>query len=152
MKKNYIYLTILIFCTIVLTFFLSSLYKREEIKTSYSYENLNKITATEFKEYMIEHPDTIIYVADKNDLNYNKFEKKMVNKLETLNLLENVIYIEKTEFSEALNKIFKEEYSYVYNEDSLPSLIVVNDGEVIETTTINENSNVETLIDYEVFE
>ena len=79
MKINYIYLTILIFCTVVLTFFLSFLYKRDEIKTSYSYEKLNKITATEFKEYMIEHPDTIIYIADKNNLNYNKFEKKLIN-------------------------------------------------------------------------
>ena len=152
MKKNYIYLTILIFCTVVLTFFLSFLYKRDEIKTSYSYEKLNKITATEFKEYMIEHPDTIIYIADKNNLNYNKFEKKLINKLKNMNLLENIVYIEKSEFSGSLENLFKKEYSYVYNETNLPSIIVINDGKIIEFVAISENSNVETLINYEVFE
>ena len=104
MKKNYVYLAVLLIATVALTLFLSSLYKRETLENSYLYEKLNKITATEFEEYMLEHPDTIIYIANKNDLDNNKFEKKFENKLEKLNLLENIIYIEKEEVTSSLEK------------------------------------------------
>lgn len=152
MKKNYIYLLILLVATVGITFMLSNLYKREETKTSYLYEKLNKITSTEFDEYMIEHPDTIIYVADQNNLENNKFEKKFYNKLEKLNLLENIIYIEKNEINSSLQKKLKEEYSYKYNEKDLSAIIVISDGIFVESTLVDESSNINTIINYEVFE
>ena len=91
MKKNYIYLAVLLAATVGLTFLLSSIYNKEVNSVSYSYEKLNKITSDEFEEYMMENPDTIVYVSDKNDLINNKFEKKFIKKLENLNLLENTI-------------------------------------------------------------
>ena len=152
MKKNYIYLLILVTCTIVLTLFLSSLYKNKVSETSYFYEKLNKITATEFEEYIIENPDTIIYIADKNNLKYNKFEKKLFNNFEKLGLLENVIYLEKKEITKTLKQIFKEKHSYEYNEKELPIIIVVVDGNLIQRSVVGENSQVDTIIDYGVFE
>lgn len=152
MKKNYIYLLVLIIGTVIITFMLSNLYKNEMAETSYSYNNFNKITATEFDEYMIEHPDTIIYIADKFDLDNNNLEKNWVKKLEKLNLLENVIYIEKEEITSSLVKTFEEEYSFKYSEEKLPIIIVINDGKVIQTSILDENSIVDTVIDYEVFE
>ena len=137
MKKNYIYLTILLIATVIITLFLAS---------------LNKITANEFEEYMIEHSDTIIYIADKTDLNNNKFEKNFVKKLEKLNLLENVIYIEKEEITDKLEEVLKENYSYEYKEKNLPTIIVVSDTEVVEKSIVEEDSNVDTIINYGVFE
>ena len=93
MKKNYIYLLILLIATVGLTFLFSTIYNREVNFVSYSYEKLNKITSAEFEEYMIENPETIIYISSKNDLHNNKFEKKFIKKLENLNLLENTIYL-----------------------------------------------------------
>ena len=152
MKKNYIYFGILIICTVALTLFLSYIYKSEvEESVSYSYEHLNKITSNEFDEYMIEHPDTIIYIADKTNLNNNKFEKRLINKLEKLNLLENVIYIEKEEMIAILQKKLKENYGYNYNEDKLPAIIVINDGKTKQISIIRRDSDVDTIIDYEVF-
>ena len=113
---------------------------------------MNKITSTEFEEYLIEHPDTIIYISDKNDLNNNKFEKKLVSKLEKLNLLRFVIYIEKEEISGSFQKFLKEQYSYKYSEGNLPVIIVVNDGKTIQIAEVDKNSNVNDIIDYEVFE
>lgn len=151
MKKNYIYLTILVLGTVVLTLFLSYLYKKESIQISYSYQKLNKITALEFEEYMIEHPDTIMYIADKTNLDNDKFDKKLINKLEKLNLIENVIYIEKSEMVSSLRKILKENYSYKYDEQSLPVIIVINDSNIIQISVVDIDSNVDTIIDYEVF-
>ena len=154
MKKNYVYLLILLLGTVVVTLLLSFLYRNdvEVVETSYAYDNLNKITAAEFEEYMIENPDTIIYISDKTNLDNNKFEKKLINKLEKLNLLENVIYIEKGEVVDSLEKKFKEDYSYKYNEKEIPVIIVISDGEIIQTVVVNEKSTVDTIINYEVFE
>ena len=152
MKKNYIYLTILLIVTVIITLFLSNLYKRETTEISYSYEMLNKITANEFEEYMIEHPDTIIYIADKTNLDNNKFEKKFVNKLEKLNLLENVVYIEKEEMTKKIEELLKKNYSYEYKEKKLPIIIVISDAKVIENSIVQKDSDVNAIINYEVFE
>ncbi len=152
MNKNYVYLSILIIGTIVLTLLLSSLYRSKVNETSYLYEKLNKITATEFEEYMMENPDTIIYIGNKNDLEHNKFEKKLLNNFEKLGLLETVIYLEKEEMTKTLKQRFKEKYSYEYNEEELPIIIVIIDDKLIQKSMVTENSIVDTIIDYEVFE
>lgn len=152
MKKNYIYLLILLVATVVVTLLLSNLYKKEVNGISYSYNKLNKIIATEFEEYIIEHPDTIIYIADKTNLDNNKFEKKFVNKLEKLGLIENAIYIEKEEINSDLEKKLKKDYSYKYSEEKLPVIIVINDGKLIQTSVVDKSSIADTIIDYGVFE
>jgi len=152
MKKNYIYLLILLVATVFVTLLLSNLYKKEVNGISYSYDKLNKIIATEFEEYIIEHPDTIIYIADKTNLDNNKFEKKFVNKLEKLGLIENAIYIEKKEINSDLEKKLKENYSYKYSEEKLPVIIVINDGKLIQTSVVDKSSIADTIIDYGVFE
>jgi len=152
MKKNYIILTVLIVVTCILTLLLANLYKYEKVETSYIYENLNKITSEEFDEYIVEHPDTIIYISDKYNLENQKFEKKLINKCENLNILENIIYIDKEEVTSNLEKTLKNEYSYKYNEDNLPAIIVINDAKITQTVIVDKNSEVETIIDYEVFE
>jgi len=152
MKRNYVYLLILILVTVVITLFLSNIYKKEVIITSHSYEKLNKITALEFEEYIIENPDTIIYLGDKTNLDNNKFEKKFISKLENLNLIKNTIYIDKTEITSSLKKVLEKEYSYNYDENKLPVVIVINDGKTIQKSNVYQNSKADTIINYEVFE
>jgi len=152
MKKNYIYLAVLLVVTVGLTFLLSSIYNKEVNSVSYSYEKLNKITSDEFEEYMIENPDAIVYVSDKNDLNKNKFEKKFVKKLENLNLLENTIYIEKDEINNKFKELLKVNYDYKLDQKKLPIIIVINSGSVVQSVVVEKKSNVETIINYGVFE
>ena len=152
MKKNYIYMAVLLVATVGLTFLLSSIYNKEVDFVSHSYEKLNKITSAEFEEYMIENPDTIVYVSDKNDLNKNKFEKKFVKKLENLNLLENTIYIEKDEINNKFKDLLKTNYDYKLDEKNLPTIIVIDSGSVVQSVVVEKTSNVDTIIDYGVFE
>ncbi len=152
MNKNYIYLIVLIVVTVALTLFFSALYKGEAVKISYSYEKMNRITAEEYDEYMMEHQDIIIYIADKLNLENNKFEKKLIKKLEKLNLLKHTIYIEKEDISSSLKKKLKNDYSYEYDENKLPVIIVVNDGSLNQISFVDENSNVNDIVKYEVFE
>lgn len=152
MKKNHIVLALLILVTIIVTLSLSVIYRQKFSITAYSFDRLNKITAEEFNEYMIENPNVIIYIGDKTNYTYNKIEKKFINKLEKSNLLESTIYIEKEEVKTKLSKILKENYKYTYNENKLPVILVIIDGEVIQTENLTKTSNPETIINYEVFE
>ena len=151
MKKNYISLFMLILVTIIITLSLSVLYKQKFSITTYSFDKLNKITSQEFNEYIIENPNTILYIGDKTNDKTNKIEKKFVTKLESLNLLENTIYIEKEEITPGLEKILKEKYKYTYDEEKLPFVLVIIDGKVIQSEEIRKNSNIDTFINYEVF-
>lgn len=152
MKKKYVSLFILILATIIITLALSALYKQKFLTTSYSFDKLNKITAEEFNEYIIENSSIILYVGEKTNNINNKIEEKFINKLESLNLLENTVYIEKEEITSELEKVLKEKYKYIYIESKLPVILVIIDGEVIQNVQISEDSDVETIINYEVFE
>ena len=101
---------------------------------------------------MLETPNAIIYIGDKTNLSNNRFEKKLVKKLESSNLLKNTIYIDKEEINSSLEKTLEKKYSYNYNKDELPIIIVINDGKTIQKSIVCENSMVETIINYEVFE
>ena len=152
MKKNYIYLILLTIITVGITLLLAGIYNKEVVHNCYAYENMNKIIPDEFEAYMLENPDTIIYIGDKNNLDNNKFEKKLVQKLENLNILENIIYIEKEEIGLDLKNILKEKYNFKYNEEKVPVIIVIIDNKITQTSIVDENSIVDTIINYEVFE
>lgn len=150
-KKNYIHLALLIIATIILTFSFSMIYKHEVANTCYLYENLNRITTFELDEYIMENPDSIIYIGDKNDLSNNKFEKNFFKKLKKLNLLENSVYIEKNKISKEFKNLLKKEYSKVYDENNLPMILIVIDGKIIKMVNVSNDSLAESIIDYEVF-
>lgn len=152
MKKNYIYLIILILCTVALALFLSSLYKKETNQVSYAYESFNKITSTEFEEYLLENPDAIIYIGDKTNIKNNKIEKKLINKFTKSNLLGKTIYIDKEEIVNSFEKILKEKYNYEYEEKKFPIILVIIDGELSQKALINRGININNIIDYEAFE
>ena len=151
MKKNYIYLGLLLIATVFITLLFSTIYSKEENKICYLYEKLNKITSEEFAEYILENPDSIIYISDKSNVANNKFEKKFVNKLEKLGLIENIVYLDKEDITKSLIETLSKDYAYEYKEKELPVLIVIIDNEVVDTIKVNKNSNADTIIDYEVF-
>lgn len=150
-KKNYIYLTLLIIGTIILTFTFSIVYKHEVDNTCYLYEKLNKITSQEIDEYIMENPDSIIYIGNMNDLSNNKFEKRFLKQLKKQNLLETTVYIEKNYVSKEFKNLLKNEHSQVYNENNLPMILVVKDGKISEIVYVLNDSFAESIIDYEVF-
>lgn len=151
MNKKYIYLTILVLVTVFLTLMLSALYKAKVSNYSYASQKLNQITSKEFNEYMVEHSDVIIYISDSKDFSNNKFEKKLIANFEKHNLLDSIIYIDKSEFDKSLKESFYNNYEYKYNKNQLPVIILVNDGKKEQVSFIDENSIVEEIIDYEVF-
>ena len=131
---------------------LANIYINKEKLASDFYEYSNKIKPDEFDEFMIEHPDSIIYISDKYDLTFEMFEKKFENKLEELNLKENLIYIDKSDIDKEFLTKLKKIYNIKIELKNTPIIVVVIDNQMIKNISITPNSNVDTLIEYEAFE
>ena len=151
-KKNYYTLIILILITVLLTLSLASVYKNKEKLVSNFYTYANKITKEEFDEYMLENTDTMIYISDKYDLTHESFEKALKEKLDTLNLKDKLIYIDKSELSTEFIEKLSKDYELNANFDELPLLIIIVDKKVLKTIYVKSNSKVNISIDFEVFE
>ena len=151
-KKNYYALICLIVITVLFTLLLADVYKNRNKLVSNFYNYANKITGTEFSEYVLENSDIIIYVSDKYDLSHESFEKNLENKLNSLNLKDKLIFLDKSE----INGKFLEEVEKMYDIDidksKLPTIIVIIDRKVIKHTYITPQTDVNTVIDYEAFE
>lgn len=150
-KKNYYVLVVLLAVTILLTLSLASIYKNREKFTSSFYEYSNKITPGEFDEYMLENSNIIVYISDKYDLTNENFEKKFSKKLDQLNLKGNLIYIDEKDIDKQFLKKLKKTYDINIDLEKLPTVVVIIDNEVVKNVTIDSDSDVDTIIEYEAF-
>lgn len=151
-KKNYYILVVLLVVTAGLTMLLSNLYLNKEKMVSNFYEYSNKITPQEFNEYIIENPDLIVYISDKYDLTYETFETNLKNKIDNLNLKEKLIYIDKNYINKDFVNELKKIYKINIDLNNTPIIIVVIDKKVIKNVSITNDSNVDSIIEYGVFE
>lgn len=152
MKKNYIILCVLFLTTMLVTLFLSSLYVVEDKDVSYAYKELPKISYNELSQNVIENPYLVLYLSNKNDLEYENFEKKFLNKLNKLNLFEYTVYMDELEITKEFLEILEKDFSYEYKKGDLPYIIVFVDGKIVDSAEVYATSNVEELVDYGVFE
>ena len=148
-KSNYIKLVLLIAVTIAITFLFVYFYneiKNKNLMTNY----LDQITVEDIDKYILEHPDTILYIKYK-DQNLSLFESDLKRKVEKNNLSDDIVYVlyGSNDIS-AINKILRK---YNFNKDiSDNSLILVMIDKKIQTyKIISKNEKMDDFIDYEVF-
>ena len=148
-KSNYIKLVLLIAVTIAITLLFVYFYneiKNKNLMTNY----LDQITVEDIDQYILEHPDTILYIKYK-DQNLSLFESDLKRKVEKNNLSDDIVYVlyGSNDIS-AINKILRK---YNFNKDiSDNSLILVMIDKKIQTyKIISKNEKMDDFIDYEVF-
>ena len=151
-KKNYYFVVVLIVVTVFMSLSLVRIYNNKEKFTSNFYKYANKITYQEFQEYISERTDMIIYFSDKYDLSHESFEKKFISKIDDLNLKNNLIYIDKMDLNKEFLKELEDNYKIIIDKHKLPIIVVMSEGKVRKTVYIEKSTNVDTIIDYEVFE
>ena len=151
-RKNYYIVVLLIVITVLITLFLSNLYKNRSRDFSLIYNYSNKITSDELDEYLLEMSDIIIYVADKYDNSNTKFEEKFKNKIDSLNLKDKLIYIDKSELNKKSLEKLNKEYKIKINLENLPTIITIVDRKVTRLETVRNDSDVNKILNYEDFE
>ena len=150
-KKNYIYVVILIVVTFILVLSLSNIYTSKNKLTTDFYQYSNIITSNEFENFIFENPDSIIYISDKYDLKYAKFENDLKNIIDALNIKNNFVYMDKEYLSsEFINKL-KTKYNVSLQYDKKPIVLFIVNKEIIKVIDVDVNTDATTFIDYEVF-
>lgn len=150
--KNYILLAVLLVVTVFLTFFLSSLYKSRNNVVSDFYEYCNKINSNEFDEFIMENPDSIIYIGDKNDIDFKEQESALKDEIEKKGLKNKIVYLEKSTLSKKFLSRLKSKYGKSIDKKKTPVLLVVVDKKINKVVYLKDNLELNEFISEEVFD
>lgn len=149
--KNYILLAVLLVVTVFLTFFLSNLYKSRNNVVSDFYGYCNKINSNEFDEFIMENPDSIIYIGDKNDLDFKEQESALKDEIEKKGLKNKIVYLEKSTLSKKFLSSLKSKYGKSIDKKKTPVLLVVVDKKINKVVYLEDNLELNEFISEEVF-
>ena len=98
---------------------------------------IRKINTEEVYNYIRENENAILYVGVVNDSNCRKFEEDFQNVVKERHLENSITYLNLTKESNVTK--FLKEFNKFYDTDLLgyPSLIVFEDGKVIDALTVS---------------
>lgn len=142
-KKNYIIFLVLIVLTILIVLYLSALYMSKSRHTTLFYDYSDKIAQNEFKQYITENNNSLIYISNRFNSNYEDVEKKLISKIDLYNLKNELVYIDVSK----LDKNFKKEIKkYGIDINKYPILIFVTDNDISNYVYVNNKINIDSVI------
>ena len=128
--KNYIILGLIFIVSITISLYISSWYKMtEELKTApsiftkYSLE----LKLEELDTYLVENPNTIIYLSNKSD---KKIEKEVYNYIYETKLINDFIYINLKEYSESEITSLLKSISKIKIYNNYPNIYMTEDSKI----------------------
>lgn len=132
--KNYVILGIVIIITLFILYYFYmwvDVYKESRVNIPIMDKYMTVINYNELDNYLVENPDTIIYVSVLEDEEIRKFEKKFKNKYKNDAIKKDILYMNITD--EVKNKEIRNEMVSKYslnnlNITSVPCVLVFSDG------------------------
>lgn len=141
--KNYIILGVIILVTLLLLHYFYmwfDAYNETKLNRSILDKYMEKINYNELDNYLIENPNTIIYVSVLEDLEIRNFEKKFKEVFKNGEIQNNVLYLDITE--DIKNQETKREMKNKYSINTVsildvPAILVIDNGELKSINTIS---------------
>ena len=141
--KNYIYLAIVIFVSLLLLFYFylwHLTYEEGKLGSSIMDKYLQVINYNELSDYITENKDAFVYVSILEDKEIRNFEKKFKSLVIDNSLKDKILYLDLTNIYNS-NKIddikkFYDNSDYVFN---VPCIMVFNDGNLSNIYNISDN-------------
>lgn len=127
-KKNYFIMLIIIVVIAITTIALANIYNKHNVKTSVMYNYLSEIKINDFDVYIVENPNTIIYIGDKYNVDNDAIEKKIMKKMIELNVSDYFVYLNLTDNIDYIDRLNKK-YNVNISKD-LPVIVVFDDGKI----------------------
>ncbi len=135
--RNYFILAIVAILTFVLLYVLVSYFeKRKEYENSTHVRMnfLSELKESELSNYLLDNPDTIIYISDSTDSNYASFENELKTLILNENLAKNIVYMDVYKLSSSFFQNWKQGmfastvtlHQFIY-----PNVFVVRDRQVV---------------------
>lgn len=143
--KNYIILGVVLFITMLILYYFYcwvDVYKESKINIPIMDKYMSVINYNELDNYIVENPDTIIYVSVLEDEKIRGFEKEFKNKYKNKEIENELLYMNITD--DIKNKDTSNEMVSKYSINSLdmtdvPSLLVFNNGELSSIYSVRDN-------------
>ena len=144
-KKNYVILGVVILFTMFLLYYFYmwvDVYKESKINIPIMDKYMSVINYNELDNYIVENPNTIVYVSVLENEEIREFEKKFKNKYKNKEIDNEVLYMNVTsEFKDSdIKKEIKSKYS-LGNVDvtDVPCILVFYDGVVSSIYSVEDN-------------
>lgn len=134
--KNYIYLFIILFASILFLIYIYTwydTYTQNKLNTNIMNQYLTVINYNELDNYIIENKNAVIYVSILGSEEINHFEKTFKNTIVTNNLKNSILYLDLT--NENRSVATKE----LNIDENFPYLVVYTNGQITDTYNIAEH-------------
>jgi len=145
-RKNYIIVFVIGLLTMLIVLYMAKFYnnnKYNEDKSVIS-DYLFNINIKELENYLLENPDVVIYCADNENLENEKFEKKLRKLIIKEDLQKQFVFLDAKEIKE--NDIQKIQENYLSNKtknvslDYYPLVLIITDGKIEEVIKLTEQN------------
>jgi len=144
-KKNYIILGVVFIVTIFILYYFYmwfDAYKETKINMPILDKYMEVINYNELEDYLIENPNTLIYVSVLEDNEIREFEKKFKNSLRSNKIDRDILYLDITSDIMDRDKKNDMESKYTFNSYSIisvPSILVIENGMLKNIYSIKDN-------------
>lgn len=132
-KKNYIIMFIIVVSVVLLTLISCNIYNTKYRKTSILTNYISEIKMKDLDTYLMEKPNSIIYISNKSATNTEQ-ELKLKDKLIELNITDYIVYlnIDKTNI-----KKFNQKFKSNIKIDELPIIVIIEDNKITKEYSID---------------
>ena len=157
-SKNYVIATLCIAISFVMIVYISKwyiVYQEDNLNTAIISTYLNEISYDEFKNYVSENPNAIVYIGIANDQDSRSYENTFKNIVDNYHLKDTVIYLNITSFTIEVDYINK--YNALYGTDKkkisqVPAIVIFENGKLsaVLDKKMTKNNTVSFLKKYDV--
>lgn len=152
-SKNYYIVIIVTILVVLLMIFIKSFYTNytssKLSESIFSNQVINQINIDDFDYVLPEISESIIFVSYSNNNEIYNMEKKLYKELEKNNQLDNIIFLDVSNYlnNNEYIKILKSKFSNIENEiNSAPMFIYIKDGVAVEAMSSELK-----MVDYKIY-
>ena len=141
--KNYIILGIVFVVTIMLFYLWVDAYKESKVNMPILDKYMTVINYNELNNYIVENPDTLVYVSVLENEEIRVFEKQLKSKYKKDKISKDILYMDITE--DMLDENVKNEMSRSYSLNNLditnvPCVLLFEDGLLKSIYSVKDNA------------
>ncbi len=142
--KNYFILAAIIILSGIIVIYIANMYRN---KKDYEKENtmsfLKEIYAKDFENFIIENPDSIVYISDaSNETLELELKKYIIEK----DYIQDIVYIDTNKINiDFVNTLKK--YSSLIN-DKMPNVLIIKSGKIINIFYVEEDTTPSQIIEF----
>lgn len=145
--KNYVIYGVIVVVSLLVVFYLNEwykAYKNKELENSYIANYVSEVSYDEFKNYVLENPNGIVYIGRTNCTECLDVEKKLYEVVNKNGLKEELIFLnlnDKSKQDNYLDDVKKDFYSENVSTPltKLPAIAVFKDQKIVDILVSNDD-------------